>query len=445
MQGSTGDGSPEHVGTENAGTPTSPVSHPAGPGDSKDNSESLRASSEDRSTGSEDEQYGDERATSERVQIGHEGSVQQLPPVDDSPSKIADEWAVQVSPGESEESSDEGAEEKPSKEIAIADDELEGDVGSGQEDDEGEDESVTNPAEPSPQTSSDPLFGGDARSDSDESESVDESSEDDRPDRNHGGDDSERDSDSGVCERDDTPEEHSNQDVPVVGTHVDSSSSGSDEDEDMEEAAPTIGKDPLLAESTGVAQRETLEEEFEEDSSDEGDAEAAENPGPDAGGRDTNSVSPPPPDITSISKGFVHNDVDEDVLAQDGDKDSNTDEETEDSESDEEPDSEEPEPTHFRTIANGGENKVEKEGGPIEAKDLFATISRLLSVNRSDAELSEEESASDDDNVGQEHSRKSPSSGLRSDSDEESIDEESEWEGISGKPSNSDSELEGSN
>ncbi|KAG8920778.1 hypothetical protein FRC00_009535, partial [Tulasnella sp. 408] len=331
IQGSTGGKSPEHVGTENAETPASPVSHAAEPGDPKDDAESLRASSEDRSTGSEDEQYGDQPATPERVQIGHEDSVQPLSPVNDSPSKIADGWAAQVLPGESEESSEEGAEEKPNKAMAVADeaDELEGDVGSGQEDDEGEDESVTNPAEASPQTSSDPLFGGDARSDSDESESVDESSEDDRPDRNLGGDDSERDSESSGGKRDDTPEERSNPDLPVKRTYVESSSSVSDEDEDMEEAAPTIAEDPLLAKSTEVAQRGTLEEDVEQDSSDEGDAEAAENPGADDGDRDINSASPTPPDVTSIPRGFVHNDVDEDGLAQGSEGDADEDEETE--------------------------------------------------------------------------------------------------------------------
>ncbi|KAG9021704.1 hypothetical protein FS837_007042, partial [Tulasnella sp. UAMH 9824] len=134
-----------------------------------------------------------------------------------------------------------------------------------------------------------------------------------------------------------------------------------------------------------------------------------------------------------------------------GGGDADKDEETAESQSDEEPDGEEPQPTRFPKIANGGENKVEDDGGPIEAKDLLATISRLLSANRpeatDDAELSNEESDSDGD-VEQQHSQKSPSSdsGLRSGSDEEGVDGESEWGGIAGKDSDSDSdsELEGS-
>ncbi|KAG8898787.1 hypothetical protein FRC01_010760, partial [Tulasnella sp. 417] len=435
--------SPEHVCAEDLGQPASPASSEEERGDLNDDTEPHRASSEDSSVRSgEDDQHEDEGATPEAVHFGNEGSAQSPPLVDDSPSKIVQGWAVHAPLEESEESSGEDAEEQEGKGVTVVDDvaELEADVGSGHEDDEVEDESVTSSAPPSPQTNSDPLFGGDAQSDSDESESVDESSEDHGADGNRTGEDSESGSDVSDIKGDDTHGERSNQDLPAEDPHVDPPL-GPGEDEDMEDDEAA-----LLAESTGGAQHQALEEE---DSSNEADPKVTGSLVLGDGDHRIDSVSPPPPYSTTVPKGSIRNDAGGNGSPDDGEKEAAKNEETEDSETDSEVDSDEPEPTRFWTTAEGRENKVEEESGPIEAGELFATISRLVSVNRpepgDDAELSEEESASDDDDLQQEPRRRFLSaSGNRSSSDSKDIHEESEWGGVVGKDSGSDSELGGS-
>ncbi|KAG8898881.1 hypothetical protein FRC01_010734, partial [Tulasnella sp. 417] len=446
VQGSRRSESPEHVCAEDLAQPASPTLDEGERGDLKDDTEPYRASEEDSSMESgEDDQHEDKGATPEAVHFGNEGSVQSPPPVDDSPSKIVQGWVVHAPLEESEESSGEDVEEQEGKGVTDVDDvaELEADVGSGHEDDEVEDESVTSSASPSPQTNSDPLFGGDAQSDSDESESVDESSEGDGADGNQSGEDSESESDVSDSKGDDTPGERSNQDLPAEDPHV-NPLPGLGEDEDMEEDEAA-----LLTESTGGAQRRALEEEVEEDSSDEADSKVTGSPVLGDGHRRVDSVSPPPPYSTTVPKGSIRSDAGGNGSPDDEEEETDKNKETEDSETDSEADSDEPEPTHFRTTAEGRENEVEEESGPVEARELFATISRLVSVNRpepgDDAKVSEEESASDDDDVQQEPRRRFPSaSGRRSGSDGEGMDEESEWGGVAGKDLGSDSELEGS-
>ncbi|KIO28282.1 hypothetical protein M407DRAFT_22491 [Tulasnella calospora MUT 4182] len=241
LQGSRRSESPGNINAENAGLPASPVSHEGERSDFKDDVEPLRASSEDSSLGSgeDDKKNQDEgeRATPETVQTGSDGSVERLPPIDDSPPKSINGWAVYIPSEESEESSDEG-EGQGGNEIAVTNEvgELEDEAGSKQEDDEGEDESATSSTETSPQTDSDPLFGGDAQSDSDESKSADELSKDDEAEGYYGGEVSANESD-----RSDSKQEHRRKSPSSASRHRgDSDGEGIEEESELEGVA---GKD----------------------------------------------------------------------------------------------------------------------------------------------------------------------------------------------------------
>ncbi|KAG9015909.1 hypothetical protein FRB90_004219 [Tulasnella sp. 427] len=232
--------------------------------------------------------------------------------VDTSPSKIVKGWAVHVPEGDSEESSDEKDDEAvPHEEL----DELAGDLGSPERQTANDDTKVSMPHQASPETHSDPLFGGDVSSESGSSESSDEAMEQsDEGDKPSDEDVSDIGSDHVQSDEDEELDQVSDQEM-VAPDQASPSDSNSDSNVDSEEDSE-VGEGEADGRVLVNSQNGLPEEEYTDDSDEEeADEEDSQDKGSDQDDED-NAAQPdhstrPVPTQTMLS-GTVHSEIQED-------------------------------------------------------------------------------------------------------------------------------------